>query len=85
MFGRSKFMHIPDASDQVMAAFEAHEINELIAFCGTRIARGWLFNSGGAREDAPICDTCAHVDGWGWDSDTEQWVSPYNDYEKANQ
>lgn len=81
MFGRSKVMHIPDASDNVMAAFEAHEIDELVAFCGARLARacGWLPSIGGARADAPICDVCAEADGWYWDPETEEWLSPYED------
>ena len=83
MFGRSKVMHIADASDHVVAAFEAREINELVAFCGQRIARGWLFEIGGARDDAPMCDTCAAAAGWTWTWDpgtgTGEWLSPYEE------
>lgn len=79
MFGRSKVAHIADASDNVVAAFEDHEIDELVAFCGARIARGGLFGIGGARTNAPICDPCAEAAGWDWDPDSEQWVSPYEE------
>jgi hypothetical protein len=72
-------MHIPDASDNVMAAFEAHEIDELVAFCGQVLARGRWFSRGGARKDAPICPVCAEADEWGWDPDAEQWLSPYEE------
>jgi hypothetical protein len=83
MFGRSKVMHIPDADDATMAAFEAHEINELVAYCGARIARGWLFGVGGARADAPICPVDAEADGWDWDPENGVWLSPYDEYEQA--
>lgn len=83
MFGCSKVMHIAAASDADVEAFEAHEINELVAFCGQRIARNWLFGIGGARNNAPTCPTCAELAGWIWDPETSEWTSPYIEVEEV--
>lgn len=76
MFGRSRVMHIPDADDELLAAFEAHVVHELVALCGAVIARprGWFPSIGGAREDAPTCTPCALEDGnYVWDEETQNW------------
>jgi hypothetical protein len=72
-------MHIPDADDDAMAAFEAHEIDRLVAFCGQLLIRHDTFPVGGASLDSPVCDVCAELDGWSWDEQTGEWVSPYEE------
>ncbi len=72
MFGRSKYMHLDTADDVEVEAFQAGELDDWMAFCGTKFTRG-RFGNGGARTDAPICVPCALAAGWVWDPSTDDW------------
>lgn len=76
MFGRTKHMHIADADDDEIEAFDEGEIDVLEAFCGATIARGWLFTYGGARRGASICPDCAAEAGWDWDDELQDYRVP---------
>jgi hypothetical protein len=75
MFGRSKHMHIADADDAELDAFETFQIDVLETFCGALIERGWFFAGGGSRRNAPICEPCAVAAGWEWDEASQDWYA----------